>query len=83
MTVLYEDPRSGCEECGQAVSGPSVVRQGVHYLVWHPPCAAVVGPALLMDSREATLAADPEPRWHRRAVAAVRHRLQVEERSAA
>src|SRR5207237_581365 len=77
VSVLYEDPGSGCEECGQVIDGPLVVRQGVHYLAWHRWCAASQ-----MDSREAALVADPEPRWRRRQLAGVRHRLVAEEQVA-
>jgi hypothetical protein len=69
----------GCLECGQPVEPPAVYWHGHGLLLLHPACAARLGPHLIADAREATLAADPEPRWRRRLIAGVRHRLEREE----
>ncbi len=81
MSVLYDvEPGQLCEECWLPVASPAVARQGWRSLVWCRLCAKRVGLSLIADEREATLARDPQPHWRNRVVAAVRHRLQVEER---
>ena len=72
-----------CLECDGPLSVPFVYWHGAQPLLFHGECAEILGAALLKDSRECELAADPRPHWRRRAVATVRHRLRAEERSAA
>jgi hypothetical protein len=68
-----------CQECGGELEPPCVAWHGTTLLLFHPSCAARIAPHLLMDSREATLAADSGPHWRRRLLAGVRHRLTAEE----
>lgn len=72
-----------CIECGRPIAPPLVYWQGAETLMLHVECAAMLGPHLIADAREAQLAMDPEPVWRRRAVTAVRHRLETEEWAAA
>ena len=71
-----------CLECGEALDLPRVYWQAAALLLFHPACAARLGPHLIADSREAVLAGAADPRWRRRAIAAVRRRLVNEERVA-
>jgi hypothetical protein len=79
---LGEPTPWSCVECGEPVTPPCVHWQGVRTLILHAECAASLGPHLIADAREATLAADPEPHWRRRLIAGARHRLVAEERVA-
>jgi hypothetical protein len=90
VSVLYADdlhqswidepPPWTCTECADEVTPPLVYwRAGYLDLFYHRRCAAKFGAHLIADAREATLAADPEPRWRRRLIAGVRHRLEREE----
>lgn len=90
MSVLYPDqlgsawwldnpPPWSCATCGDPAWPPCCFWQGSTQLFLHPECAAHLGPSLIADAREATLAADPGRNWRRRLVDAVRHRLMVEE----
>lgn len=72
-----------CIECSDAIAPPLVYWQtSDRTLLLHADCAARLGPHLIADAREAALAAHPEAHWRRRAIATVRHRLDVEERVA-
>jgi hypothetical protein len=80
---LDEVPPWACLTCGEPVWPPAVYWQGARgQAFWHGLCAIQLGLHLIGDSREAALAADPEPRWRRRQMAGVRHRLVAEERVA-
>lgn len=90
MSVLYvidhtmtwwitDAPPWSCQECARPVDLPCVIWQGLQTLLLHPACAARLGPHLIADAREATLAADPGLHWRRRLIAGLRHRLEREE----
>lgn len=72
-----------CSDCGKLIELPAVIWQGIRQELLHAACAAHKGAALLKDSRECELAADPRLHWRRRALGTVRHRLQVEETAVA
>jgi hypothetical protein len=71
-----------CLECGEALKCQVVYWQAAALLLFHPSCAARLGPHLIADSREAVLAGAADPRWRRRAIATVRRQLVAEERVA-
>jgi len=95
MSVLYEFtqdamglfhrqlPAAKCVECGDELELPFVYWHCAHPLVFHPECAARLGPHLIADAREATLAAARQPHWRRRLLWAVRNRLVGEEKAVA
>jgi hypothetical protein len=68
-----------CAECGSEVRPPAVYWHGEKLMLFHPECAARLGPHLIADAREATLAGDPGSNWRRRAIATVRHRMRLGE----
>lgn len=72
-----------CSECGSEVRPPAVYWHGEKLLLFHPECAGRLGQHLIADAREAQLAGDPAPHWRRRAAATLKHRLSIEETSAA
>lgn len=79
-------PASGpphCFVCDERLTLPMVCWVGVNVVLLHAKCAAFLGPHLIADAREAMLAGASGVHWRRRAIAAVRHRLVVEENSAA
>ena len=91
MSVLYEFtqdamglfhrqlPAAKCVECGDELELPCIFWHGARPLLFHVECAARLGPHLIADAREATLAAAREPHWRRRLLLAVRDRLVGEE----
>jgi hypothetical protein len=94
VTVLYpadsnvwwlgERPPWDCVGCGDPVHPPCIFWQTTRgELLLHGHCAEHLAVGLIKDSRECELASDPGPHWRRRAVATVRHRLQIEERQVA
>jgi hypothetical protein len=60
---LDEAPPWSCQKCARPVTPPAVYWQGLQKLLFHPECAAKLGPHLIADAREAALAADAAPHW--------------------
>lgn len=77
--ILGAGTELACVECAGALRPPLVYWVGARLLLFHPGCAAELGPHLIADAREATLAIAPEPHWRRRLIDGVRHRLKLEE----
>lgn len=92
MSVIYEltedafgcqPPAAECAACGDELEVPFVYWACAQPLLLHPECAAHLGPHLIADAREATLAAGHGAHWRHRLVRAVRHRLVSEEQAVA